>query len=72
MENIFFDIPEKNIFNHFWYMYILPKDLLIMIKEKLKEHDDFWLEFVSDLKNFLVAILRSGGVEPFLKKINLL
>ena len=71
IKKIFFEIPEKNIFNYFWYMYILPKDLLIIIMERLKENDEFWLDFISDLKNYWVAILRCGGVEPFLKKMNL-
>lgn len=68
IKKIFFDIPERNFFNYFWYKYIFPKDLLIIIMERLKENDEFWLDFISDLKNYWVAILRCGGVEPFLKK----
>lgn len=71
MKYIFFDINEKNIFNYFWYLYILPKDLLIIILEKIKDNDEFWIELVSDLKNFWIAILRVGGVRPFLMKMNL-
>ena len=71
MKYIFFDITEKNIFNYFWYMYILPKELIIIILEKIKEKDEFWIEFVSDLKNFWSSILRVAGVRPFLMKMNL-
>ena len=68
IKKIFFEIPEKSIYNYILYKYIFPKDLLIIIMERLKENDEFWLNFISDLKNYWVAILRCGGVEPFLKK----
>ena len=64
-KKILFNIENENVEKFFWYLYVLPRKLLIIFFYMFKFRQDKISSILSDIKNYFFLIFRCGGLELF-------
>ena len=61
---------DKKWEKYYYYLFLIPKNILltyyIVLKERHKKH----MYVLSDLKEFITLVLRCGGVKPYCELVN--
>lgn len=64
MKRLISYIPmDTNLQNYYYLFFLIPKDILLIYYIILKERNSQFLSILSDLKEFLIMVLRLGGIK---------
>lgn len=56
---------DKKWETYYYYLFLIPKNILFTYYLILKERDGKYMYILSDIKEFITLILRCGGVKPY-------
>lgn len=63
------ELKYENLFDYFWYLWHLPKELIIiwLAKSELSKLDKKWNEkLINEWKKFIFEVLRSKGIKNWI------
>jgi hypothetical protein len=64
-----FLLKDENIWNYIWYLWHLPKKLIILWISRIQvsdQNDYWWITLLKEWINFFFEILRAGGIKKWL------
>lgn len=64
------ELKYENLFDYFWYLWHLPKELIIiwLAKFELSKLDNKWCEkLINEWKKFIFEVLRSKGIKNWIE-----
>lgn len=63
---------DKKWLDYWYYLQLIPKNILLSYYIVLKERNRYFLQVLSDLKNFIETVIRFGGMKGFCRKMKLI
>lgn len=61
---------DKKWETYYYYLFLIPKNILFTYYLILKEKDGKYMCILSDIKEFITLILRCGGVKPYCRLVD--
>lgn len=61
---------DKKWETYYYYLFLIPKNILFTYYLILKERDGKYMCILSDIKEFITLILRCGGVKPYCRLVD--
>lgn len=61
---------DKKWEKYYYYLFLIPKNILLTYYIVLKERHKKYMYVLSDLKEFITLVLRCGGVKPYCELVN--
>lgn len=61
---------DKKWETYYYYLFLIPKNILFTYYLILKERDGKYLCILSDIKEFITLVLRCGGVKPYCRLVD--
>lgn len=61
---------DKKWETYYYYLFLIPKNILFTYYLILKERDGKYLCILSDIKEFITLVLRFGGVKPYCRLVD--
>lgn len=55
---------------YYFYLFLIPKNILLTYYIVLKERHKKFMYILSDIKEFITLVLRCGGVKPYCETVN--
>ena len=68
LNKILFPVEDEKLDKFFWYLYVVPHELLMMFYYMFKTKKNI-STILSDIKNYFLLIFRCGGLDPFGKYV---
>lgn len=63
---------DNKWFDYWYYLQLIPKNILLSYYIVLKERNRYFLQVLSDFKDFIETVIRFGGMKGFCRKIKLI
>jgi hypothetical protein len=61
---------DKKWETYYYYLFLIPKNILFTYYLILKERDGKYMCILSDIKEFITLVLRCGGVKPYCRLVD--
>lgn len=61
---------DKKWETYYYYLFLIPKNILYTYYVILKERDGKYMCILSDIKEFITLVLRCGGVKPYCRLVD--